>query len=151
MYILPVDQVERLLACVDDAFPCEAAGLLLGRQVGRYTVLTITVMSSTENTPLSFRIRDATIVQVASSLKGSATKIYGCFHSHVLGDARPSRADCEGAKEFGNLWLIYSMRFRRLKLFRWHGTAFFSERFRVAPPIVVLPHSKPDRNTRDSL
>ena len=137
MYILPVDQLERLLACVDDAFPCEAAGLLLGRQVGRHTVLTINYMSSTDNTPLSFRIRDADIVQVASSLKGSETNICGCFHSHVLGDARPSRADREGAKEFGNLWLIYSMRFRRLKLFRWQGTAFTGEHFRIAPPLIA--------------
>ena len=149
MYILPVDQVERLLACVDEAFPCEAAGLLLGRHVGRYTVLTVASVSSSENTPLSFRIRNADIAQVASSLKGSTTKICGCFHSHVLGDARPSRTDREGAEEFGSLWLIYSVRFRRLKLFRWHGTAFFGERFRVVPPIVVLPHSKPDHNTRE--
>lgn len=140
MYILPVDQVERLLACVDDAFPCEAAGLLLGREVGRYTVLTITDMGSSENTLLSFRIRDAAIAQVAASLEGSETKIRGCFHSHVLGDARPSRTDCEGAKDFGDLWLIYSLRLRRLNLFRWRGRAFTKEPFRVSPPLASPPH-----------
>ncbi len=140
MYIIPLDQIERLLECVDDAFPSEAAGLLLESQVGRSTVLTIASTGSSENTPLSFRIKDAAIAQVAESLRGSATKICGCFHSHVLGDARPSRTDRVGARGFGELWLIYSVRFRRLNLFRWGGAEFRRERFRVSLTPALRSH-----------
>lgn len=139
MYIIPIDQIERLLACVQTALPREASGLLLKRELPRCAVLSFAATSNQENTPLSFRIRDEAIEKIAASLKGSGVRTCGCFHSHVFGAARPSRQDCAAAKEPGDLWLIYSARFRSLNLFGWDGAAFQKKRFRVTPPMAAPP------------
>lgn len=133
MHILSIHEIEKLLTSVQTAFPQEASGLLLRREFKRFTVLSLTVTSSEENTPLSFRIRDAAIDEIAESLRGSDTTICGCFHSHVVGPARPSSSDCAGTKKPGELWLIYSVRFRNLNLFGWDGMTFQKERFLIAP------------------
>ena len=131
MYLLPIDQIEQLLTHVKAAFPREASGLLLRRELRRFSVLSIAGTSSEENTLISFRIRDAAIDKIVASLRGSDKKICGCFHSHVVGPARPSSRDCDASKEPGDLWLIYSLRFRDLNLFGWDGLAFQKERFRI--------------------
>src|SRR6202051_3066050 len=123
MHILPTAQIEHLLTHVRAAFPREASGLLLRRDFKRFTILSVAGTSSTDNTPLSFRIRDGAIEKIAESLRGSDTRICGCFHSHVLGKAYPSSHDCAATKESGDLWLIYSVRFRDLHLYRWDGMA----------------------------
>lgn len=133
MYILSIHEIEKLLTSAQTAFPREASGLLLRREFKRFTVLSLAVTSSEENTPLSFRIRDAAIDEIAESLRGSGTTICGCFHSHVVGPARPSNRDCAATKEPGDLWLIYSVRFRNLNLFGWNGMTFQKDRFLIAP------------------
>jgi proteasome lid subunit RPN8/RPN11 len=132
MYLFPIDQIGELLTCAKAALPREAAGLLLRREFKRFIVLSVAATSSEENTPLSFRIRDVAIDKIAESLINSGTKICGCFHSHVVGAARPSKHDCAATKKPGDLWLIYSVRFRNLNLFSWDGMTFQKERFRIA-------------------
>lgn len=129
MYLIPTAQIKYLLAHVQVALPREASGLLLRRDFKRFTILSVTGTSSTENTLFSFRIRDAAIEKIAESLKGSDTRICGCFHSHVVGAARPSSRDCAATKKSGDLWLIYSARFRDLNLYQWDGMTFQKERF----------------------
>ena len=138
MYIFPIDQIEQLLTYAWAAFPREASGLLLRREFKRFTVLYVVATSNKENTLISFRIRDTTIDKIAESLRGSETRIGGCFHSHVLGAARPSTLDRVATKEPGDLWLIFSVRFRNLVLFEWDGMTFQRERFRIAPSLATL-------------
>jgi proteasome lid subunit RPN8/RPN11 len=135
MFLVPIDQIEQLLTRVHAALPREASGLLLRREVKRFTVLSFAGTSTTENTPFSFRIRDAAIDKIEKSLSGSSTSICGCFHSHVLGAARPSKLDCTATKKPGDLWFIYSVRFRHLHLFAWNGITFQKERFLITPAL----------------
>lgn len=144
MYLLPIDQIDQLLTCVQAAFPREASGLLLRREFRRFTVLSVAGTSSEENTLFSFRIRDAAIDKIAESLRGSGTRIGGCFHSHVVGAARPSSRDCAATKEPGDLWLIYSVRFRNLNLFGWDGMTFQKERFLMAPSLATPSSTRVD-------
>ena len=137
MYLLPTAQIEHLLLHAQAALPREAAGLLLRRDFKRFAILSVVGTSSMENTLISFRIRDAAIKKIAESLQGSGTTICGCFHSHVVGAARPSSHDSAATKEAGDLWLIYSVRFRDLNLYRWDGTTFQKERFLIAPSPTV--------------
>lgn len=139
MYLFPIDQVGELLACTKAALPREGAGLLLRREFKRFTVLSVAATSNEENTLLSFRIRDVAISKIAESLIDSGTKICGCFHSHVLGAARPSKRDCAATKKRGDLWLIYSVRFCNLNLFSWDGATFQKERYRIAPSLPTSP------------
>jgi proteasome lid subunit RPN8/RPN11 len=133
MYLLPVDQLEMFLAHVQAALPREAAGLLLGSEWKRSTVLSFVATSSEENTPLSFRIRDAEIDRISQSLRGSGKSIRGCAHSHTLGRASPSRRDRAAEKGPCTLWMIYSVPRRDLNLFSWDGGEFCKERFRIIP------------------
>jgi proteasome lid subunit RPN8/RPN11 len=133
MYLLRATQLAVLLDHVEAAFPTEAAGLLLREEIGRFTFLSVAPTPSCENTLTSFVIRDADIDKVADSLNSSPVKVGGCFHSHILGPARPSPRDVAGAGSSGGLWLIYSVRFRQLNLFHWNGSKFRKERLRVLP------------------
>lgn len=132
MHLLPIAQIDYLLTYAQAALPREASGLLLCRAFKRCTILSIAGTSSAENTLRSFRIRDAAIEKIAQSLKGSDSKICGTVHSHVLGKAYPSSRDCAATKKNGDLWLIYSMRFCDLNLFRWNGKTFEKERIVIA-------------------
>ena len=134
-YVFPIDQIGRLLTLVEEALPREAAGLLLRRESKGITVLSFAPTPNTENSPLSFRIGDAAIDRIGQSLIGRETRICGCFHSHILGAARPSAKDRAANKKSGDLWLIYSVRFGNLRLFLWDGVVFQRERFRIVPSL----------------
>ena len=135
MFLVPIDQIEQLLAHAHAALPREASGMLAQRVADRFAVLSVVGASSDENSLRSFRIRDSFIETVEKSLRGSGTTICGCFHSHVLGSAYPSKLDSAGPKKQGELWLIYSVRFRQLHLFEWNGVAFRRRRFLIAPSL----------------
>lgn len=137
-YVIPIDQIGKLVTFVKQALPREAAGLLLRREFKSFTILSFAPTSNEENTLLSFRISDAAIDRIAESLMNRDTRICGCFHSHILGAARPSPKDSAAIKKSGDLWLIYSVRFRNLRLFSWDGLRFRTEHFRIAfrmPPL----------------
>jgi proteasome lid subunit RPN8/RPN11 len=121
-----------LLIGVREAFPKEASGILVQQAYKRVSVLSLVATSSEINTPTSFRIEDDAIESVQRSLAHTRARVCGYFHSHIGGPARPSSRDVAGAKDQGELWLIYSVRFRDLRLFRWNGAAFERERFRLA-------------------
>lgn len=133
MFILPVNQIQEFLSYSQEAFPCEASGLLLRRDIRRFTVLTFVRTRSDENTPFSFRITDSDIQKISESLVDSHTRIGGCAHSHPFGRAAPSSIDSAASKEPGDLWLIYSLRFRHLNLFQWNLTSFQKVNFRIVP------------------
>jgi proteasome lid subunit RPN8/RPN11 len=130
VYELTTRSLNELLANVRGAYPKEACGALIGTARGRATRLSVVPTSSEENTPISFIIRDRALRSVAESLGPSST-ICGCFHSHVLGFARPSKRDCAADKSTGDIWLIYSIRFQDVRLFTWDGARFNRTRFRV--------------------
>lgn len=139
MYVFPADEIEKVLASAERAFPKEASGLLLRQEFGRFTLLSLTETSNDENTPLSFRIRDEAIEKIAKCLKGSGKTICGVSHSHVVGQARPSSIDCAATKARGDLWLIYSVAYRNLRLFEWDGMAFQRTRFKIVPSRTASP------------
>lgn len=145
-YVFPIDQIGKLRTFVKVAFPREAAGLLLRREFKTFTFLSFAPTPNEDNTLLSFRIRDAAIDRIAESLINSDTRICGCFHSHILGAARPSKKDRAAKKMPGDLWLIYSVRFRNLRLFSWDGAAFQKERFRIVPSQPYLAQRLGERN-----
>lgn len=150
-YFIGAENISAILENVRSAFPREASGLVLGQEFGRRTVLCVHATRSDENTLVSFRIRDETIRRIAQSLLNVRLRIRGCFHSHIIGAARPSRYDCLVAKAAGDLWLIYSVRFQDLRLFEWDGNAFKRIRFGIIRPgrwshmsTTLVPASKHD-------
>lgn len=134
LVLIPVNQIRFLLECVQRALPREASGLLLREDYGHGLVLTFVPTSIYENTSSSFLIRTAAIKRISESLRGSPARIGGCFHSHTVGPAFPSKPDCAATKGHGDIWLIYSVRFRDLKLFCWNSSKFENQKFRIVPP-----------------
>jgi proteasome lid subunit RPN8/RPN11 len=132
MYVLPYAQAERALLGAREALPNEASGVLLGRRRRREIELHLVLTSSAENTPASFIIRTATYREVQSSFAGSGLTVCGCFHAHPRGPSRPSERDRQAKKNIGDLWLIYSLNWRELKLFEWDGQDFERQRYRIA-------------------
>jgi proteasome lid subunit RPN8/RPN11 len=132
LYELTFRGLGDLLRNSRSAYPKEASGVLIGAERGHATRLSVIETPSEENTHLSFIIRDQALRRIAQSL-GKSSRICGCFHSHVLGPARPSKRDCASHKASGDLWLIHSLRFQDLKLFIWDGAKFNRTRFRVVP------------------
>lgn len=131
-YIISAGSIRDIMTSSHSALPKEASGLLLGEGSAGSVILTVRNTTYDENTLVSFRISDKTIRSTEQSIAWTKLKIYGCFHSHVLGIARPSKRDCASPKRTGDLWMIYSVRYRQLKLFEWDGSAFQKRRFRVA-------------------
>lgn len=128
MYLIDIGELESFLRHVRSAWPKEGAGLLLADDYGRYTVLSFLGTTSAYNSPTSFRITDSSIDSAASKLRGSATRICGCAHSHNFGKALPSSYDFAAEKGPCALWLIYSVPYNELKLFFWDGKEFHVRR-----------------------
>jgi len=125
-------RVNDLVAAVrhsHKSFPTEACGVLVGRRGS--TLLSIRSTAGRDNTVISFTIADSEIAAIEQDLAGSNEAVRGCFHSHVFGRAIPSKRDAAARKRRGDLWLIYSLRFRQLRLFEWNGDRFSRRRFRV--------------------
>lgn len=131
MYLFRLSEIGQLAARAEAVFPREASGLLVRRAVRGDHLLSVCVTSDAENTIDSFRIRDAEIDRLTRELRGTNGRVGGCFHSHSLGRARPSRVDRAQPKKMGELWLIYSVPERDLQLFEWNGTAFRPRRYRI--------------------
>jgi proteasome lid subunit RPN8/RPN11 len=131
MYLLKIAQLQKLVNHIELTKPSEASGLILAKNFEEHILLSFIETSSEENTMISFRIRDKEIKEIAHSIEGSGLRICGCFHSHILGPARPSYFDGIAPKTVGDLWLIYSVRFLDFNIFSWDGNAFHKERFRL--------------------
>lgn len=130
--VISVDQFHLLLKHVFDSFPKEASGLILKQEFRTNMILSVVCTSNKENNPFMFRIKESTIESVSNSIEKSGKKICGCFHSHIIGRAKPSIYDHLAKKKPGDLWLIYSIKFSELKLFKWNGNTFDKVRFRIS-------------------
>ncbi len=129
--IIPLSQIQLLLKIAQSSYPRETSGLMLGYDFRQYTLLNFVATSNSENTPFTFRIKDAEIAEVADSAKETNRRICGCFHSHILGVAKPSAYDIACPKNEGDLWLIYAVKYSDIRIFRWDGESFQKQRFTI--------------------
>jgi proteasome lid subunit RPN8/RPN11 len=130
MFCLGRGEFQRLIEVAGRAYPREACGLLFAPSDGR-TQLRLVPTATAWNTPLSFRISGQEIDRLRGERKLLGEQLLGCFHSHILSPARPSRFDRRGAQRLGGLWLIYSVLERRAALFHWSGTNFKRQSLRL--------------------
>ena len=131
MFAIEIDALANLLRQARLAYPREACGLLVGAAARGGVRLSVLATETDRNTAVSFLIQDAAVERGQKALRSGET-LCGVFHSHILGPARPSRRDRAGARTPGELWLIYSLRFRDLKLYEWDGGQFTRKRLRFA-------------------
>ena len=130
MFRLGRSEFGRLVDEAHDAYPREACGLLFA-PAGWPSELRLVPTVATWNTPVSFRIAEQEINRVRRRRRALGEDLLGCFHSHVLSRAWPSKYDRQGAQRLGGLWLIYSIPTRRVALFDWNGRRFQQRALRL--------------------
>jgi len=131
MFIIKIYQLKQIVRFINNSFPKEAAGIIIADKFSTNFILTFVETSTKENTWFTFRIRDGEIKKIENSISETNKRICGCFHSHTIGQASPSRLDCEAKKKIGDLWLIYSVKFLEFNLYKWNGKSFQKVSFRV--------------------
>jgi proteasome lid subunit RPN8/RPN11 len=93
------------------ASPRECCGLIEGRFDG--DTAHATALHPTRNLaaePDRFEIDPAVHIRLLRDLRGTATGIVGCYHSHPNGKAQLSPRDLEGVTNDGFLWLVAAVR-----------------------------------------
>lgn len=127
MYWISRATFRQIRALAENSLPVEASGILLA--AGQE--LKVLEVSSRFNTPVTFLIARSDIERVSIAVEGGPWRICGCFHSHTVKAANPSIADANGARDFGGLWLIYSVRFREIRLYFWQGNTFHRRKLKI--------------------
>lgn len=89
----------QLVCAARDAAPEEACGLLAGRHFGAEII--VSGVPSARNVAarpeLEFRLDPGEVVALHDAALRDGTVIVGTWHSHVHGEATPSRADLDSA------------------------------------------------------
>jgi proteasome lid subunit RPN8/RPN11 len=98
----------QLLVAAGRAFPLECCGLVEGsRTEGGWRVTALHEAANMAEDPARhFLIDPQRQFDVMRALRGSETRIIGCFHSHPGGPPEPSATDRAQAYEDDFLWLI---------------------------------------------
>lgn len=133
LYLILKSEIGLMLRSVQAALPAEASGILLREPHRDETLLSIIPTRFDRNSLISFRISAEDIARGQRAAAIYAAEVCGCFHSHVISRARPSTYDSMASKRPHDLWLIYSVVYRNLRLFEWDGAKFLRRTFRTLP------------------
>ena len=98
----------QMLGAAARAFPLECCGLLEGTRIesGWRAAALHESANLAEDPARRFLIDPQTQFDLERTLRTSANRIIGCFHSHPDGHPSPSATDRAGAYEDDFLWLI---------------------------------------------
>ena len=105
---LPDELAARVLLAASRAFPNECCGLIEGPDApdGWRAVAIHEAKNIAEDPERRFLIDPQVQFDLMRRLRGTSTRIIGCFHSHPNGDPSPSAADRAEACESDFLYLI---------------------------------------------
>lgn len=129
-YFISRQTIEFLILKSLAAYPNEASGLLIKKIVRSNGFLQIAFTSSYNNSPTYFYISNKQIINCQLRLNLNE-EIVGCFHSHNFGPSKPSTLDSKGIKKEGELWLIYSTKYKSLNLYKWNFGKFIKAKFKI--------------------
>ncbi|MGN6500412.1 MAG: Mov34/MPN/PAD-1 family protein [Tsuneonella sp.] len=97
-------QLAVLLAYAVEAHPCEACGLLLGRE-GR--IEEVRLCANIHPSPEThFEIDPQALIDAHRAARAGGPQVIGYWHSHPLGPPRPSATDRANATGDGRAWAI---------------------------------------------
>ncbi len=137
---LPIDAGGRIIAHLQDSFPEEGCGLIVGRQVDGGWLVSDVVPSPNiaEAREKTFEIDPGLRLRTQRSARERGEVILGHFHSHPYGDPVPSGTDTRRAADEPELvWLVVGMRWGGTQgLAAWRPDPATGEMKRVALDIV---------------
>ena len=105
------DDLRRITAAAEAAYPEEACGLLVGRLEGEVAVVGEVHPSRNvaERPRHAFEIDPALLLALHKRLRDAEEAMIGVYHSHPDSAAVPSATDLERAWEPHLIWLIISV------------------------------------------
>ena len=105
---LPGDLATAVLVAAARAYPRECCGLIEGTgTAGGWRASAIHEAANVADEPARrFLIDPQVQFDLLRRLRGTKTRIIGCFHSHPNGSPEPSATDRASADESDFLWLI---------------------------------------------
>jgi desampylase len=93
-----------LLQWAEAAKPAECCGLIFGRQ-GHIESLQL-IANVASDPSRNFEIDPARLIAAMRAARDGGPEVTGHFHSHPIGQAKPSARDLDAADCDGRIWLI---------------------------------------------
>lgn len=119
---LTAPQVQELIKFAKDALPNECCALLLTEHNNNGKVAMILPMRNIDESPVSFSISPAELLDAYNLAESKGMEVVGIFHSHPA-KASPSSIDINYMQINPVIWLIYSTTQDEIKAFEYENEA----------------------------
>ncbi|HEV3433188.1 MAG TPA: M67 family metallopeptidase [Nitrososphaera sp.] len=119
---LTASQVQELIKYAKDALPNECCALLLTEHNNNGRVATILPMRNIDESPVSFSIDPADLLNAYNLAESKGLEVTAIFHSHPA-KASPSSTDIKYMQINPVIWLIYSTTQNEIKAFEYQNEA----------------------------
>ncbi len=120
---LTVAHIRRLIGIAKDALPNESCAFLLGHN---YKVAEILPMRNIDQSPITFSIEPAELIQAYNLAESKGMEVIAIFHSHPA-KALPSSTDIKFMEINPVVWVIYSTTESQLKGFIYDDDGLIKE------------------------
>ena len=141
MIVVLPEHLKAIVDAAESAYPEECCGLLIGQggggqgEEGRWRVARVAASANVAegDRRRRFEIDPRLLIELQRSLRDTAHRVIGVYHSHPDHPAEPSATDLEMASEPGLVWLITSVVAGRATLTSAHVAAEDGGRFDEIP------------------
>ncbi len=120
---LTAAHIRRLIGIAKDALPNESCAFLLGHN---YEVAEILPMRNIDESPVTFSVEPAELIQVYNLAESKGMQVIAIFHSHPA-KAWPSSTDIKFMEINPVVWVIYSTTESQLKGFIYDDDELIKE------------------------
>lgn len=120
---LTAAHIRRLIGIAKEALPNESCAFLLGHN---YEVAEILPMRNTDESPVTFSVEPAELIQVYNLAESKGMQVIAIFHSHPA-KAWPSSTDIKFMEINPVVWVIYSTTESQLKGFIYDDDELIKE------------------------
>jgi proteasome lid subunit RPN8/RPN11 len=121
--LLTAAHIRRLIEIAKDALPNESCAFLLGHN---YKVAEILPMRNIDESPTTFSIEPAELIQAYNLAESKEMEVIAIFHSHPA-KAWPSSTDIKFMEINPVVWVIYSTTESQLKGFVYDDDELIKE------------------------
>lgn len=120
---LTAAHIRRLIGIAKEALPNESCAFLLGHN---YEVAEILPMRNIDESPVTFSVEPAELIQVYNLAESKGMQVIAIFHSHPA-KAWPSSTDIKFMEINPVVWVIYSTTESQLKGFIYDDDELIKE------------------------
>ncbi|MGS0527662.1 Mov34/MPN/PAD-1 family protein [Zobellia nedashkovskayae] len=127
-YFITKFDKQRIVDISNHFFPCEICGLI-GINTDKY-LHPLFVKNEDLNPLRNFRISNGSVAKAKIELNKRGFAFIGVIHSHPKTMAKPTTSD-KNYNMGNSLWIIYSVCYKELKIYKWNGRIFIEQKLLV--------------------